>query len=195
MKGTPFLAADWNIGFLQLKDSTFIKSDIKLKFDLMNNAIWIKAPQLGERILSSNDILSLKIALPDGHKFLFKKVAIPENSQNLHYFSIILHEGRNFTLVKDAKKVFRKANFEEKGITTVGNPYDWFEELNTYYVQKGKALFAKIDLKRGNLIELVDKSRQKEVEAFCKDKGLRGKLTPEEAVELVKFMDGLDAPK
>lgn len=192
VKGTPFWCADWTSGTLQLKDSVYAKNIKSFKFDLVNNEVWVKAPEFGERILFSKEVLSLKITRPDGQKILLKKVKLPENvAPNYHYLTVMLFEGKHFTLVKDMKKVFRKSNLEDKGIVTVGNPYDWFEDINKYYIQRGEEKFVEINLKRGNFIELMDKSVQKDVEKFCKDKGLRGKLTDEEAAELVGFMDGM----
>jgi hypothetical protein len=192
VKGTPFWYADWTSGRLQVKDSVYVKSAITFKFDLVNNEIWIKTPELGERVLFSKGIMSLEITRPDGQKLLLKKVKLPEGAEpSYHYLSVMLFEGKHFTLVKDMKKVFRKANLQDKGIVTVGNPYDWFEDINKYYIQRGQEKFVEINLKRTNLIELMDKSVQKEVEKFCKDKGLHGKLTDAEAVELVAFMDGI----
>ena len=192
VKGTPFWCADWTNGTLQLKDSVYAKNLKNFKFDLVNNEVWVKTPEGGDRILFSKEILSLNITRPDGQKLLLKKMKLPESAtRNYHYLSVLLFEGQHFTLVKDMKKVFRKANLEDKGIVTFGNAFDWFEDITTYYIQRDKEKFAEIGLKRGNFIELMDKSRQKEVEKFCKDKGLRGKLTDDEAVELVRFMEGM----
>ena len=114
VKGTPFMFDDWAIGTLQLKDSTYVKNLQSFKFDLINNEIWVKMPEVGERILFSKEILSLKIARPDGQKVLLKKVKLPESAtRNYHYLSVMLFEGQHFTLVKDMKKVFRKANLED----------------------------------------------------------------------------------
>jgi hypothetical protein len=192
VKGTPFLFEDWTLGSLQLKDSTFGKNPLSFKFDLINNEVWVKTNDIGERILFSKEILVLKLNRPDGRKYVFKKLKLPiDPTRNYHYFSLVLFEGNNFTLVKDTRKVFRKANLEDRGVVTYGKAYDWFEEINRYYIQKAKGDFKEIVLKRGNLIKMVEKTQEKEVEKFCKEHGLRGQLTDDEATAIVRFMEGL----
>jgi hypothetical protein len=117
-------------------------------------------------------------------------VKLPE-SVDKNYFAQILFEGNHVTLVKDTKKVFRKSNLEDKGLVTVGNPYDWFEEIASYYIKVGNRSLEKVKLKRGDFIEKTSSKDAKNIEKYCKDNDISGKMTDEEAVKLVKYMDSL----
>ncbi len=191
VQGSPFLIEDWLEGTLTLHDSALVKDKIKYKFELLNNTIWIKLGTGEERIIFSRELLSLELTDKNNKHYLIKKVKLPDIKDKDH-FSIILFENENMTLVKDAKKVFRKANLEDKGIVTVGKAYDWFEDIEKYYVKTGnKSYFVETNLKKSNLISLAPKSHEKMIQQYCKTNDIGGKLNEAEAVKLVKYISDL----
>ncbi len=191
VQGSPFLFEEWLEGALTLNDSAVVRDKMKYKFELINNTIWLKLGTGEERILYNRELLALELTAQNGTHYVIKKVKLPDVVDNNH-FSIILFDSDNFTLVKDVKKVFRKANLEDKGIVTVGKAYDWFEEIVKYYVKTGnKSYFVEMNLKKSNLISLAPKSHEKMIEQYCKANDIRGKLSDEEAVKLVKYISDL----
>ena len=191
MQGTPFLFDDWLVGTLTLNDSAVVRDKMTYKFELINNTIWLKLGTGEERILYNRELLAIELTAKDGTKYVIKKVKLPDITDKNH-FSIVLYESDNLTLVKDAKKIFRKANLEDKGIVTVGKAYDWFEDVVKYYVKTGnKSYFQEINLKKSNLISLAPKSHEKMIEQYCKANDIRGKLTDAEATKLVKYISEL----
>ncbi len=191
VQGSPFLIEDWLEGTLTLYDSAVVKDKIKYKFELINNTIWIKLGTGEERIIYSRELLSLELTDKNNKHYLIKKVKLPDIKDKDH-FSIILFENENMTLVKDVKKVFRKANLEDKGIVTVGKAYDWFEDVAKYYVKTGnKSYFVETNLKKSNLISFAPKSHEKMIEQYCEKNNIRKNLSEEDAVKLVKFIGDL----
>ncbi len=192
VKGSPFLFEDWLEGKLVLSDSAVVSNQLLYKFDAVKNEVWIKMNNGQERILFNNELLSFEFYKPDGKKIKFKKVKLPE-SENRHHFIITIFDGQNATLLKDIKKIFRKSNLEDKGIVTVGNPYDWFEEINTFYVKKGNTQLEKVVLKKSNIIDAfkLSKPATESVEKFCKSNDIKGKLTEEEALKMIVYIDSL----
>lgn len=191
VQGSPFLIEDWLEGTLTLYDSAVVKDKIKYKFELINNTIWIKLGTGEERIIFSRELLSLELTDKNNKHYLIKKVKLPDIKDKNH-FSIVLFENDNIALVKDIKKVFRKANLEDKGIVTVGKAYDWFEDVAKYYIKTAnKSYFEEINLKKSNLISLAPKSHEKMIEKYCKDNDIHGKLDDAEAVKLVKYISDL----
>ncbi len=190
VQGTPFLFENWLEGDLTLSDSAVVRDKMKYKFEVINNTIWLKMATGEERILYNKELLSLELKGPDGTKYLIKKTKLPDATDKNH-FSIILFEDANITLVKDIKKIFRKANLEDKGIVTVGKAYDSFEEVVKYYLKTKNVGFEEISLKKSKLISLVPKSHEKLVETFCKDNKISGKVTDAEAAKLLKYISSL----
>lgn len=191
VQGSPFMFEDWLEGTLTLNDSAVVRDKMKYKFELINNTIWLKLGTGEERILYNRELLALELTAQNGTRHLIKKVKLLDIIDNNH-FSIVLFESDNITLVKDVRKVFRKANLEDKGIVTVGKAYDWFEDIVKYYVKTGnKSYFEEINLKKSNLISLAPKSHEKMIDQYCKTNDIRGKLSDEEAVKLVKYISDL----
>ncbi|MBL7818384.1 MAG: hypothetical protein JNL70_25455 [Saprospiraceae bacterium] len=191
VKGSPFLFEDWLEGQLTLSDSSAVRDKLKYKFEVVNNTIWLKLNTGEERILYNKELFALELTGKDGTKHTIKKVKLPDATDRNH-FSIVLFEDPRFTLVKDVKKIFRKANLEDKGIVTVGNAYDWFEEVTKYYLKTEKyATFEEITLKKSKLTSLIPKSHEKMVVQFCKDNDIGNKLKDADATKLLKYISSL----
>jgi hypothetical protein len=188
VKGTPFVFDDWSNGTIILKDSSKVTDQLLYKFDLTLNELWVKLPTGQQRILYNSEFLAFELYRPDGKKYIFKKVKLPESVNNNH-FAHILFEGKNVTLVKNTKKVFRKSNLEDKGLVTVGNAYDWFEEQHEYFIKMNGKSTEKIKLKKGDIMEKWPKSLEKQIEQYCKSNDIGGKLTDEEAIKLIEYLD------
>ena len=191
VKGSPYLFDEWLEGTLTLSDSAVVRDRMLYKFDLINNTIWVKLRTGEERILYNKDLLSLELKANTGSKYLIQKIKLPDVNERNH-FSIILFESAHITLVKDVRKIFRKANLEDKGIVTVGKAYDWFEDVVKYYIKvDNKSYFQEINLKKSDLISLAPKSHEKMIDQYCKANDIHGKLNDLEAVKLVKYISDL----
>lgn len=192
VKGSPFLYDEWLEGKLVLADSAVVSNQMLYKFDAFKNEVWIKMMNGQERILYNNELLALEFYKPDGKKVTFKKVKLPD-SENRHHFTVSIFEGQNTALFKDVKKVFRKANLEDKGIVTIGNAYDWFEDNITFYVKKGNTPPVKVSIKSGSIVEALKLSKPatESVEKFCKSNSIKGKMTEDEAVKMMEYVDSL----
>jgi hypothetical protein len=190
VKGSPFIHTDWLEGRLILADSTLVKNRMLYKFDAMKNEIWVQSLTGQEHILYNRDVISLDLIQKDGKKIKFRKFKMPQ-SQDRHHFTIGLFEGKNWFLAKEIKKIFRASNLEDKGIVTVGNAYDWFEDQVTFYLRKEDFEAKKVSLKKNDIVEAAQLSKNNLFLAnqFCNEKGLKGKLTEEQAIELVGYLD------
>lgn len=192
VKGTPFMFDDWSEGSILLNDSAQVTTPLLYKFDGINNELWVKMKTGPERILFNKELLSFEILRPQGQKIKFKKVKLPE-SLDRHHFVVSIFEGNKISFVKDYKKVFRKSNLVDRGIVTTGNAYDWFEEVNTFYIKKNDKEYSKLNLKKGDIIDALKLSRPatESVEKYCKTNGLKGKMTEEEAIKLLNYVESL----
>jgi hypothetical protein len=195
VQGSPYLYEKWTEGRLILGDSAVVKETHLFKFDLIENEIRIKIAQQ-ERILLNREILSLELKVPSettGKSIILKKIKLPD-SENRHVFGIYLFEGKQFSLYKHTKKVFKKANLEDKGIVTLGNAYDSFEETNTVYLRKNNSSPEKTALKKNDIIfhSKLSKPNTTAVNNFCKEHEISGKLTEEEAILLLTYIDSLN---
>jgi hypothetical protein len=195
VKGSPYLFETWTEGRLTLSDSAVVKEVYLFKFDLIENEVRIKVAQQ-ERILTNRELQSLELKIPNdasGKSVLLKKVKLPD-SDNRHLFGIFLYEGKHLSLYKHIKKVFKKANLEDKGIVTLGNAYDSFEETTTIFIRRNMETPEKTSLKKNDIIfhSKLSKAKMDEVNKFCREHEIGGKLTDAEAVELISYIDNLN---
>lgn len=195
VQGTPYLFENWTEGRLVLSDSAVVKEVHLFKFDLTENEVRIKLGEQ-ERILSNRELQTLELKIPNDasqKSVVLKKIKLPD-SDNRHLFGIYLFEGKNISFYKHIKKVFKKSNLEDKGIVTLGNPYDTFEETTTLYLRKNNALPEKAALKKNDIIfhSKLSKPNMSAVNNFCKEHEISGKLTEKEAISLLTYIDSLN---
>jgi hypothetical protein len=191
-KGSPFLMEDWLPGKITLSDSLLVKEKMLLKFDALNNEFRIKLDSQ-ERILLNRELLSVELETLDKNIVILQKIKVP-NKENRHIFGVYLADGKVLKLYKDVSKTFKKANFQDKGIATVGDNFDSYVDKTTYYVRKKDNQPEKVSLKKNDLIEAAKLSKQNTEAAlkFCKQKDLNGKLSELEAAKLIEYIDGLN---
>lgn len=190
VKGSPFLYEEWLDGKLVLADSAVVANKLQYKYDTYNNEIWVKMNDGQERILYNKELMYLELYTPKGEKIKLKKVKLPD-SFDRHQFAVSVFTGNNVSLIKHVKKVFRHSNLEDKGMVTVGNAYDWFEDVTTYYVKKKDKEFEKAAVKKSNFVEALrlSKPATESVEKFCKTNDIKGKLTDEDAIKIMAYVD------
>ncbi len=189
-QGSPFLVDYWLPGTLILFDSTQTGDSLEFKFDTYLNEIWVLKNRQDSVILYSTYIRALELRAPDGRQWHFKKYQV-DNSHSPVLFYQTIFEGRQFTLVKDERKLLVKANFVDRGVYTTGLPYDRFEGSTVdYFVQPapGKP-FVKIALKKRDFLALAPAARLKALEAFCKQEKIGKNLTEAEAAKILAFME------
>jgi hypothetical protein len=196
VKGTPFLNDSWATGRLTLSDSMLVKSEYQLRFNAQTNEIHIKLGEM-ERVLSNRELLSIDLeyttpSVSLSQNLKLEKIILPDNLDR-HIFGVYVHVGSRFNLYKHIKKVFKKADFQDKGIATVGNNFDSFNEQIHYYLKQKSGTPIKINLKKSEIIKSckLSKSNQKRINSFCKEKDLSGKLKESEAIELMSFIERL----
>jgi hypothetical protein len=192
VKGTPYLFENWQKGILFFKDSTRSRDSLTMNFDLTTNEIWYRISEKQERVLFSNNVLALDFKAPNGETVRLRKVRFSNNTTN-HYFSVLVHESPNFILVKDIKKVFKKANLEDRGLYTVGNAYDSFEDQPSYYFSTNRRTFEKIKLRKSDIVEnsKLSGGQIRSVQEYCKKNGIENKITEAQAANLLTFIQSL----
>ncbi len=190
IQGDPFFNNQWKTGIVCLvKDSVVVNNaTTRFKFESYTNQLWILTGK-DSMIAYSKDIHWF--VLDDGlisHTFL----KFPKYSNgNPNKFFRNLYNGKTIRLVEEAKKELRRADFIDKGMYSSGLPYARFEEKNVYLLSVGGDVFRKTKLSVSDLIDMLDSHIQKKVKLFAKQNKLKGKITEQEAIQLIQFADEL----
>lgn len=188
IKGSPFLEEAWLPGVLCLKDSSLIRRAFVYKFDAYGNEIWAKDSTGFVRVLQNAQLRTLDLTQPDGNICAFRKYDIP-GAGSPHYLYRTLYTGKKFVLALDAKKILKKSNLEDRGLVTVGNAYDWFENLPTYWLKIQDQPFVETTLKKNKFLDALPANASKKAADFCKSKGYKAKLSQEEAAALLQYLE------
>lgn len=188
IKGSPFLEDEWMPGVLHLKDSSLIRRAFVYKFDAYGNEIWAKDSTGLVRVLQNAQLRALDLSQPDGTICMLRKYGIPELG-GAHRLFRALYEGEKYTLAMDAKKTLKKSNLEDRGLVTVGNAYDWFEDQSTCWLKIQNRPFVEISLKKSKFIDHLPAEASQKAADFCKKSGIKAKLSPVEAAALLQFLE------
>ena len=188
IKGSPFLWDAWSEGRLYLTDSTAVATPLVYKFDGYGNEIWTKDATGLELTLYSHQFWGIDIKHPDGSRWAFRKMVVPGVSDP-HRFYRILHGGSKFVLFADVHKTIKRADYQDRGLYTSGSTDDAFEDKKTYWLRVADQSIQEVSLKKNVLLRALPGGSSARAEAYCKSKGLKGKLSEEEAVGLVEFLE------
>lgn len=192
IKGHPFSTDEWQSGSIILQDSSR-SEDLKLKFKLNveDSEIWVLSPDKTERILTDTRIAGLILIRLDTI-VEYRKFLLPEETSPR--FAQVIHNGKNFTLIKYQKKTFVKANYTDKGLVVVGNKYDTFESVEAYYLLSQNKKGMKINLSKGDILKAtasVSRPKREEILQYCKENDIRNPLNEEDAILMLTYIDGL----
>jgi hypothetical protein len=109
------------------------------------------------------------------------------------YFSQDIYYGKNFQLIKDVKKEFRYADEVEKGVASIGTPYDRYESKFHYYLKKENQPPVKIKNKRSHIIKALNLPFEVKLklERFAKEKEIPKNLTEQESILMLEYAEKL----
>ncbi len=91
-------------------------------------------------------------------------------------------------LIKQISKKLIKADFVDKGMYTIGQPYDRFEEKIEYLWKNKNGEFTEVKLNTKDLEKFVEKSSKKSFSEFLKQQNLKGKITEKEVVLILSYV-------
>lgn len=185
IKGSPFWAEEWTPGVLYLKDSSLIRKAFVYKFDTYSNEIWAKDSTGFVRVLHSAQLQGLDLKQPGGSTCLLRKSDIPALAGGPDRLYQQLYSGKQYVLVADIRKILKKSNLEDRGLVTVGNAFDWFEAQYTYWLKIGNQPFVEVSLKKNKFTDALGAK----AETYCKQQKYKAKLTPEEAAQVLHFLE------
>jgi hypothetical protein len=192
LNSSPFLYDEWLSGALILPDSTIIKENIKFKFNANTNEVWIKLDNGLIRILDNRELHALFLLNQKNETISLHKLKLTEKHSS-SYFSQDIYYGKKFQLIKDIKKEFRYADDVEKGVATIGTPYDRYEPKDHYYIKKENLPPLKIKGKRNDLIKALNLPLEikLKLERFAKEKDIHNKPSEQELILLLGYAEKL----
>ncbi len=190
-RGSRFLSDNWAEGKLLLEDSTFIDYKLQYKFNAFENTLWLKEGDGKEYVLFNRFIKSVEIKREGQQPLVLKKIRLPSSS-TAYYLVEVMYESQAIVLVKDNKRIYKKADFVDKGLSQSGSPYNRFEVSEHYYLKIGNSNFEKIKLKKSDFISAFSQKSQREaLESFCEKEKISTKLTELELLKLASFAQKL----
>ncbi len=184
--GSPFLSNEWQKAIICLKRDSIIidRTDVKIKFDVYSNELWIMHKR-DSSIINSNDIHWFELRETEHRKYK-KFPTVNSGKPNLFYEEIFNDKG--VILIKQISKKLIKADFVDKGMYTIGQPYDRFEEKIEYLWKNKNGEFTEVKLNTKDLEKFVEKSSKKSFSEFLKQQNLKGKITEKEAVLILSYV-------
>lgn len=185
IKGSPFWAEEWAPGVLYLRDSSVIRKAFQYKFDAYSNEIWAKDSTGFVRVLHSAQLQGLDLNHAGRSTCMLRKSDIPALAGGPHRLYQQLYSGKRYVLVADIRKILKKSNLEDRGLVTVGNAFDWFEEQYTYWLKIGDQPFAEVSLKKNKFTDALGGK----ADAYCKQQKYKSKLSPDEAIQVLQFLE------
>ena len=190
VQGSTLLFDKYLPGKVIINDSTTTEEVVLMNIDVFSDDVRFKTSNKPERILNNSKFLGVKMTDEAGKILVFKRFRIYEKAFGNLLVQIIT-ESDKMTLVKLVQKQFHRADFQDRGVTSSGKPYDYFESKTTYFIKKGTHLFKKIRLEKNEIIGLAPPEKINEIEKLCQKHHIGAKLDENEAAALLKTIEAL----
>ena len=190
VQGSSFIFDKYLPGKVIINDSITTNEIVMMNIDVIADEVRFKTPNKPERALNNSKFLGVQMTDETGKIYIFKRFRVYEKAFGNSLVQII-SESSKMTLVKSVQKQFHRADYEDRGVTSTGKPYDSFETITTYYVKKGNHLFKKIKLLKNEIIGLAPPEKFQNLDKLCRDHHIGTKLDENVAVALLKTIEEL----
>lgn len=189
--GSPFYYDTWSIGKMVIKNAkdTIFSQDVKLRFDALNNELWILKMR-DSLIAYSKDINYFELH----HGFQVEKfVKINENldDSDKNRFYKLVFKSEKISFYQDIKKIIKPANFVDKGMYSTGDPYDKIIEKYQYFIITNHNKSAPIKNTTKDFIKVFSPKNKMDAVNYFKKKKLKGQLSEPEIKMFLEQMSSL----
>ncbi len=151
VKGSRFTIEDYLAGEIWLTDGRHYTTELRYRFDEIENSIQVQYADGKELLLFNNYVTKLHLFNKDS-TIIYRKDII-EGEKDIHKLHQVLFEGKNYSLIKlPTRKVVR---IDEKSALTIGRLYDQINPIYHYYFKTVNALFKEIKLKKKDIIKVL----------------------------------------
>ena len=187
-KGTPYLFDQWRTAKAKMYGLDTFSAEIKMNVDLIRQLMTIQLRDGTTGYISPFNIRSLIIEEPGGIKsqWVIRPEYQVEGGKNEQpKFYEVLHQGDDYTLLKETKKLLIKATFQQP--YSVSRNYDEFVTEYHYWLKEGDAPFNKVTLRK-KVLEKALSEKETSVRQIAKTQNIDVR---EEAgiVRLLEFLE------
>ena len=184
VKGSRFSIETYNLGEIWLTDGRHFTTELKYRFDELENSVQVQYIDGKELLLFNNYVLKCQIFKNDTI-ITYRKAAI-EGEKELHKLYQVLYEGENYSLLKlPTRKVVR---VDEKSALTIGRLYDQITPIFHYYFKTSSSIFKEIKLKKKDLLKFLP-TKKAALESLFKTPQYEGDLDEPKLVEIFQKID------
>ena len=188
--GSPFLFETWQPAYVFNAHGKKIDQLVSSKIDIFRNQIVLKNEAGKEIYLDPLKVSGIEIIDEKGATKKLKRFSVKQNY--LPYYCEVLFESPKIILVLNNVKIYKRADFVQRGVIATGSPYDRFELGDKdYYLKVANKSFQKINLTRTDFTKQFEPEQQKKLIDFCKSNGISKKLNGSEVFLLCNFAVGL----
>ena len=150
--GSPYLYPDWGHLWIDSMENKTVKHSVvyDANLDMEKNMLIIKAGDGKAYTPETQDIQAFHFRKNDEVSY-FVNMDINNDRKYVQQLAV-----GKYTLVKDTKVVFSRANFVDKGMTQSGHNYDEFKKEPKYYLIKN-GMPTKVSLKKKTFFAAIEK--------------------------------------
>jgi hypothetical protein len=195
LRGTPYFLPNWLPGDVELNGGVKYRNQ-RLKFNAATQNLLVKEPRTGDSVIVDaqqiRHFLLYQAVVTDTSKhqnaWFFKRYTdLKTNEKDLgNGYFLVLYDGKT-TLLKQVRKIFKKADYKDPYSTNVR--YDTYDEEGIYYILRPDRELVRIKRNKKALIEVLTDQKEA-LTAFADQQKLTGK-NDEDLVKLVAFYDKL----
>jgi hypothetical protein len=190
VRGTPFLYDFPTLGRVLLRDSIRSRDSLNLMFDLQGNLLWVvtNPVTIEGAQLPSDRLLGFSLYRMDGSRIHYESLDLNRrNGEDL--LCLVLHQGKALKLVSYQRKILKKADLRDNGLTTAGFPYDRFIRSYEYWIKRSSGTYEKVTLRRKNLVSMLPANMKVKAERYCENARWKSDLTEKQVVELFQYLE------
>ena len=191
IKGSPYISESWASAKFTTFDTTLTLNTNGFTYNLNATNNEPVAKNAAAEEFSMDRSLIKSFILKDGDKERhFERVSHADFPTD-EYLQVI-YKSESYKVFLSHKKFLKKADFKDSGTFQTGNKYDEYISENEYYVKLPGKMMEKTKKLTLKLFEAVcPKASERTFRDFCSKNKISGRLTDDEAVKVIKFLNTL----
>lgn len=187
-KGTPYLFDQWQTARAKMYGLDTFSAEIKMNVDLIRQLMTMQLRDGTTGYISPFNIKNIIIEEAGGnssHWVVLPEHKVEGSDNEQPKFYKVLHQGDDYTLLKETKKLLIKATFKQP--YSVSRNYDEFVTEYHYWLKEGDAPFKKVTLRK-KILEKALSEKETSVHQITKNQNIDVR---EEAgiVRLLEFLE------
>jgi hypothetical protein len=149
--GSPYFNANWSTGSVTTTSKETFAGNLVFLYDKLKQQLYIKTKDSATVIQADKAQISSFSLITGGGTHTFVPAWSYTPANNADFFEILVKDDKGYTLLKQNKSKYVKADPRDMEKQRLGEVYDAYQDQNTYFIHGADGSLVPVELKERSL--------------------------------------------